>query len=243
MVQPIYLSLIIPSYNEGNRIIDTLQKVDKYLSSQSYNYEIIVVNDGSKDNTAEIVKKLIPEIKNLVLIDNIENNGKGFVVRQGIFRAKGEYIIFTDADNSTAIEQIEKIFAEFEKGYKVVIGSRDIKGAVVAIPQPWWRIMLGNIFNLMVQIISGLYGIWDTQCGFKGFTKQSARDIFSKCEINDFAFDVEVLVLAKKMKYKIKEIPIIWINSVESTVGFKSMIKMLFEILKIRYNLITHKYD
>ncbi len=242
MNQSTYLSLIIPAYNEGNRIIDTLKKVDKYLSAQSYNYEIIVVNDGSKDNTAEIIKNLIPEIKNLALIDNVKNNGKGFVVRQGIKRAKGEYIIFTDADNSTAIEQIEKIFAEFKQGYKVVIGSRDIKGAVIATPQPWWRITLGNIFNLIVQIISGLYGIWDTQCGFKGFTKQSARDIFSKCKINDFAFDVEVLVLAKKMKYKIKEIPIIWINNTASAVGFKSMVKMLFEVFQIRYNLITRKY-
>ncbi|MEA3295937.1 MAG: dolichyl-phosphate beta-glucosyltransferase [Patescibacteria group bacterium] len=243
MIQSIHLSLIIPTYNEEKRIIDTLKKIDKYLSHQSYDYEIIVVNDGSKDNTAEIVKKIIPEIKNLELIDNIKNNGKGFVVRQGIKRAKGEYIIFTDADNSTDIKQIEKIFAEFEKGYKVIIGSRDIKGAVIAVPQPWWRIALGNIFNLIVQIISGLYGIWDTQCGFKGFTKQVAQDIFSKCEINRFAFDVEVLAIAKKMKYKIKEIPIIWINSTESKVGFKSMVKMLFEVIKVRYNLITRKYD
>ena len=242
MEQEIYLSVIIPAYKEGKRIVKTLKEINKYLSKQAYTYEIIVVNDGSPDKTAEVVKKVIPEIKNLRLIDNKENYGKGYVVRQGLMESKGKYRIFTDADNSTSINQIEKMWPEFQNGYNVVIGSRDIKGAVIAVPQSWWRIALGNIFNLIVQIISGLFGIWDTQCGFKGFTKKAVEDIFPKCKINRFAFDVEVLVLTKKLGYKIKEIPVVWINDQASTVGFKSMIKMLIEVFQIRWNLISKRY-
>ncbi|MGB2762078.1 MAG: dolichyl-phosphate beta-glucosyltransferase [Minisyncoccales bacterium] len=238
-----YLSIIIPAYNEEKRINKTLKEINEYLLKQDYDYEIIVVNDGSKDKTAEVVRELFSDIKNLRLIDNKENHGKGYVVRQGLMEAKGQYRVFTDADNSTSIDQIEKMWPEFQNGYEVVIGSRDIKGSVIAVPQSWWRIMLGNIFNLIVQLVSGLWGIWDTQCGFKGFTRKAVEDIFLKCKINRFAFDVEALVLAKRLGYKIKEIPVVWVNSPESTVGFKSMVKMLIEVLQIRWNLIMNHYD
>lgn len=243
MQNQIYLSIIIPAYNEENRLPATLREIDKYLSKQNYDYEIIVVNDGSKDKTADAVNSLIPEIKNLRLIDNKENHGKGYVVRQGMLEAKGRYRIFTDADNSTSIDQIEKMLSEFEKGQEIIIGSRDIKGAVISNPQPVWRIILGNIFNLIVQLVSGLWGIWDTQCGFKGFTKKATEDIFPKCKINRFAFDPEILVIAKKLGYSIKEIPVIWINNPESKVGFKNMIKMLLEVFQIKWNLIRRQYD
>ena len=238
----IRLSVIIPAYKEAGRIGDTLKKVDEYLASQKYGSEIIVVNDGSPDKTAEIVKQLLPEIKNLRLIDNKKNRGKGYVARQGMLEAKGEIRVFMDADNSTSIDHIEKMFSEFDNGKEVVIGSRDIKGADIAVPQPWWRIMLGNVFNLIVQIISGLRGIWDTQCGFKAFTAKAVEDIFPKCKIDRFAFDVEILILAKKMKYEIKEIPVRWINDTTSTVGFKSMVKMLIDVVCIRKNLLLKKY-
>jgi len=237
-----YLSIIIPAYNEASRLPKTLREVDKYLSNQNYEYEIIVVNDGSKDKTAEVVKDLMLEIKNLKLIDNKENHGKGYVVRQGMLQAKGDYRIFTDADNSTSIEQIEKMLPEFKNGYDVVIGSRDIKGAVIAVPQPWWRRKLGDIFNLIVQVIAGLWGIWDTQCGFKGFSKEAVENIFPKCRINRWAFDVEVLVIAKRLGYKIKEIPVTWINSPETKVRFKGMVKMLFEVIQVRWNIIICRY-
>jgi len=241
--KPIYLSVIVPAYNEEKRIINTLKEIDRYLRKQDYEYEIIVVNDGSKDRTTEVVQKIIPDIKNLRLIDNKKNHGKGYVTRQGLLESKGKYRIFTDADNSTSINQIEKMWTEFKNGYEIVIGSRDVKGAIIAVPQPWWRIMLGNIFNLIVQIISGLWGIWDTQCGFKCFSATATDRIFSKTKINRFAFDVEALVLAKKFGYKIKEIPVTWVNNAESTVGFKSMIKMLIEIFQIKWNMISHKYE
>jgi len=239
----IYLSVIIPAYNEEKRLPKTLREINNYLRKQTYISEIIVVSDGSSDGTVEAVKNLMPEIKNLKVLEFKERHGKGFVVKQGILEAKGEYRIFTDADNSTSIDQVEKMWPEFEVGYDVVIGSRDIKGAIPSVPQPWVRkVILGEGFKLVRKIIIGLWKIEDTQCGFKGFKEKAAQDIFPRITICQFGFDPEVLVIAKKLGYKIKEIPITWINDPESKVKFKSMVKMFFETLKIRWNLILGKY-
>jgi dolichyl-phosphate beta-glucosyltransferase len=239
-----YLSVIIPAYNEEGRITKTLVEIDSYLKKQSYDYEIIVVNDGSKDLTAETVKKMSSLIANLKLIDNKINQGKGAVVRQGMLEGKGEYRLFTDADNSTSIEQIEKIWPEFEKGYDIVIGSRDVKGAVLDPPQPFLRRMiLGEGFKLLRKILVGLWEIKDTQCGFKCFKKEVAEKVFPKCKINRFAFDPEILVIAKKMGYKIKEIPVYWKNAPESKVKPKWIVNMFIDLLKIRFNLIKGIYE
>jgi dolichyl-phosphate beta-glucosyltransferase len=241
-----YLSVIIPAYNEEKRLPKTLEEIDKYLKKQSYDYEIMVVNDGSKDRTVEVAKNLIPKIKNLIVAGYEKNQGKGYAVRFGMQKAKGDYRLFTDADNSTSIAHLEKMWPEFKKGFEVVIGTRDprdAKGARQAFPQSWGRRRLGDIFNLLVQIIVGIWGIWDSQCGFKGFTSRVAENIFSKCKINRFAFDPEILAIAKKLGYKIKVIPVTWINAPDSRVKFKWMINMGFDLLKIRWNLITGKYD
>ena len=239
------LSIIIPAYNEEKRITKTLQEIDKYTKQQNYEYEILVVSDGSKDKTAEIVKQMESQIKGLRLIDNKENHGKGFVVKQGLLEAKGEVRLFTDADNSTSIDQVEKMWQELENGYDVVIGSRDIKGAVLEPAQPWYRRILGNVFNLFVQIVLGLWGIRDTQCGFKALTKKAVENIIPKCKIDRWAFDPEILVLAKRQGFKIKEVPVHWINQIDSKVklfGSNSMITMLREILQIKWWLISKKY-
>lgn len=241
----IYLSVIIPAYNEEKRIEKTVREIDKYLSKQNYSYEIIVVNDGSKDKTAKIIENLKLQISNLRLIDNKENRGKGAVVKQGMLEAKGKYRLFTDADNSTSIDHVEKMWPEFEKGADIVIGTRDgrdVKGACQAFPQPWWRRMLGDIFNILVKIICGLWEFWDTQCGFKCFTEKAAKEIFPKCTIERFSFDPEILVIAKKKGFKISKIPVYWINDPESKVRFKSMVKMGIDLFKIRLNLIKGKY-
>ena len=238
-----YLSVIIPAYNEERRLPKTLKAIDGYLKRQSYDYEILVVNDGSKDKTFEVAKNLESEIKNLRATGYEKNQGKGFAVRFGLLEAKGEYRVFTDADNSTSIDQVEKMWPEFKKGYDIVIGSRDVKGAEVAVPQAYWRRRLGDFFNLLVQLICGLWGIWDTQCGFKGFTNEAAEKILPGCRINRFAFDPEMLIIAKKLGFKIKEVPIYWVNDPHSKVKFKSMVKMLLDLLKIRWNLICRKYD
>ncbi|MFN7088557.1 MAG: dolichyl-phosphate beta-glucosyltransferase [Candidatus Paceibacteria bacterium] len=236
-----YLSVIIPAYNEEGRIDKTLREIDNYLSKQSYSYEILVVNDGSRDNTAGVVQGLMPFIKNLRLIDNPENHGKGWVVRQGMLESKGKIRLFSDADNSTSIDHVEKMFPEFQKGFEVVIGSRRVPGAVIAVHQSFFRENLGRIFNLLVRILAGL-PMKDTQAGFKAFTERAAREIFSRQTIWRFAFDVEILTIARQLGFRIKEIPIVWVNDPNSRVKFKSMIKMLFEIIKVRFNLLSGVY-
>lgn len=247
-----YLSVIVPAYNEERRLPKTLFEIDKYLRTRDYDYEIIVVSDGSKDRTAEVVRDLklsrqagsrkAGKIANLRLIDNKENHGKGFVVRQGLSEARGRYRLFTDADNSTSIDQVEKLFPCFKEGYDIVIGSRDVKGAVIANPQARYRILLGNIFNLMVQALTGLWGIWDTQCGFKALTAEAVNGILPKCRIDRWAFDPEILKVGRKLGYRTKEVPIVWVNDPESKVKFRGMVRMGFDLLKIRWNLITGKY-
>ena len=238
-----YLSVIVPAYNEEERLSQTLKEINNYLRQQNYGSEILVVSDGSTDRTNEITKNLMAEIKNLRLLEFPKKRGKGFGVRQGMLEAKGDYRIFTDADNSTPLEQIEKMWPHFKEGFDIVIGSRDLKGAVLDPPQPWQRIFTGEAFKLVRKIIVGLWEIQDSQCGFKCFTKKAAEKIFPKCKIDRFSFDAEVLLIAKKFKYKIKEIPIYWKNDLASKVKFKSMVKMALDLVKIRWNFITHKYD
>lgn len=238
------LSIIIPAYNEERRLLNTLREIDEYLKNQNYDYEILVVDDGSRDRTIEIAKSLIGQIRNLKVIDYKKNQGKGYAVKFGMQEAEGDLRLFTDADNSTSIDQIEKFFPEFQKGYDIIIGSRDIKGAFLDPPQPWLRkVLLGEGFKLFRKIIIGLWGIADTQCGFKVFSKRAAETIFPKCKINRFAFDPEILVIGKKLGYKIKEIPVVWKNDLSSTVKFKSMIKMGADLFRIRWNLISGKYN
>lgn len=241
MPQP-FLSVIIPAYNEAKRIPLTLVAVDKYLSTVDYPYEILVVNDGSKDNTSEVVEKLSVDIRNLKLIDNDANKGKGGVVRQGMLLAAGKYRLFMDADNSTSVEHFEKMRPAFDEGYAIVIGSRAIRGTVLKPPQPWYRQIPGKIGNLIIQLLV-LPGIWDTQCGFKACTAEAAEKIFSLTKISGWGFDVEMLALAKKLGYRIKEVPVIWENDLNSRVGASAYLKVLAEVFKIRWWLWTGKYE
>jgi dolichyl-phosphate beta-glucosyltransferase len=238
-----YLSVIVPAYNEEKRLLRTVKAISDYLSRQKYDWEIIVVSDGSQDKTVEIACSLKPEINNLRIIDNKDNHGKGYVVRQGFLEGTGDYRLFTDADNSTDIKYFERMIPEFEKGYDFVIGSRDIKGAVLDPPQPWLRQRIGDVFNLMVQVVVGLWGLWDTQCGFKGITRELAEDVLPECKIDRWAFDPEMLIIAKKKGYKIKEIPITWKNDLQSKVKMKHTIRMALDLFRIRWNLITKKYN
>lgn len=239
-----YLSVIIPAYNEEKRLPRTLTDIDRYLRKQNYDYEIIVVDGGSTDRTSDITREMMGKIKNLKLTEVKNCQGKGEAVKEGMLKAQGEFRIFTDADNSTSIDQVEKMWSWFKKGFDIVIGSRDIQGAVLDPPQPWLRkVILGEGFKLYRKIIIGLWEIEDTQCGFKCLTKKAVENIFPRSKINRFAFDPEILVLAKKFGYKIKEIPVYWKNDLESKVNFKSIIKMALDLLKIRWNLITRKYD
>lgn len=236
-----HLSVIIPAYNEEKRIEKTLLSVNEHLSRQPYDYEIAVVNDGSKDKTVEIVNDLAGKLRGLKLIDNKENHGKGWVVRQGMFSAQGDYRLFMDADNSTTIDQVENFFPFFTQGYDIIIGSRRLKDSVIAVKQSLVRDFLGGIFRLIVHSLVPL-GIKDSQAGFKVFSKKAAEAIFPKQTIFRWAFDVEVLAIAKKLGFKIKEVPIKWANDAESHVKLGGMVRMLFEVLRVRWNLRTNKY-
>lgn len=241
MAQP-YVSIIIPAYNEAERIPKTLLDMDKRLSHVDYSYEIVVVNDASTDNTAAIVKNMAKMVKNLKILDLPDNVGKGGAVRQGILLSTGTIRLFTDADNSTSIDQFEKMMPFFKEGYEVVIGSRAMKGAVLAPGEPLYRKVLGKAGNLFFQFVLGLWGIWDTQCGFKAFTEEAAEKLFKMATIDGWGFDVEILALAEQMGYKIAEIPVYWVNDNRSHIKASAYLKVFKETITIRYKLWTGKY-
>ncbi len=240
----IHLSVIIPAYNEEKRIGATLLSVDKYLSIQKYSYEILVVSDGSTDKTADVVGKYKKLVKNLEIIDNLENKGKGYVVRQGMLEAKGKYRVFMDADNSTSLDHVEKMWPLFANAHHVVIGtrdSRDNKDATQAVRQPFSRRLIGDMGNLLIQILA-VSGIWDTQCGFKGFSDKAVRDIFPRLTINRWGFDIEILAIAKRLNYKIGIIPVHWKNDARSHVTLGGYLNTFRELFIVRWNLIVDKY-
>ena len=236
------LSVIIPAYNEAKRIKKTLLTTSRYLKQQSYDYEILVVNDGSTDKTSLVVKQLSKTVPCLRLIDNRDNHGKGWVVRQGMRETRGDYRLFMDADNSTSIDQVAAMLPWFQKGYDVVIGSRRIKGAKITVQQPWLRDVLGAVFRLLIHILVPL-AVTDSQAGFKLFSQKSATLIFERQTIFRWAFDVELLAIAHAQGCTVKEVPIIWSNDASSHVKISGMINMLFEVTKIRLNLWDNLYS
>jgi dolichyl-phosphate beta-glucosyltransferase len=231
----IYLSIIIPAYNEEKRIAVTLEKIRTFLVTKKYDFEIIVVDDGSIDRTGEVVKNsgLFKENK-LKVLKNGTNKGKGFSIRNGIINSQGEYVLFSDSDLSTPIEEVDKLFEFIGKGYDIVIGSRGLKDSDVRIHQPWYREVMGKTFNVIVKtLIMKVFS--DTQCGFKLFKAAVAKDIVSNLKIDGFSFDVEMLYVALKKGYKIKEVPIMWLNSPKSTVSpILDSTKMFIDLIKIK---------
>src|SRR3989338_4838399 len=197
----VFLSVIIPAYNEEKRLSATLHGVSAYLKQQPYEYEVLVVSDGSTDKTVEVVSSFA----GVRILHNEQNHGKGFVVRQGLWPATGQYRLFMDADNATPITEVEKLLAEIET-HDLVIGSR--RGGSILLPQPLHRRILGKLYSLLVKTITGLYNISDTQCGFKLLRADVARNVLPKCRANGWSFDVEILKVAKLHGYSIKEVPV-----------------------------------
>jgi len=246
-----YLSVVIPAYNEAKRIGSTLEAIDAYLGHQSYVSEILVVVDGAKDNTAEVVGGYAARMSRLRVIDNRENHGKGYVVRQGMLEAKGELRLFTDADNATPIEEIEKLLPYVERqatseeaqeeGYAVAIGSIGLKESNVEKSESGIRVLAGKMANLLIQIVL-LPGIHDTQRGFKLFTAKAAEDIFSRCTIDRWGFDMEALALARKFHYRTKEVAIRWIHDGRSTVKASAYVNTLLDLARIRFGLWFGEY-
>jgi len=236
------ISVIIPCYNEEKIIYRNAIKVFNYLKERFKNFEIIVVNDGSNDRTIEELRKLENFIK-IKVINNKKNQGKGKAVRDGILRSNCDVIMFVDADLPVRVEEIERFLAEIKKGYDIVIASRFLPGAKLIIPAKWYRKIAERIFMFLRMIIINTFEIKDTQCGFKMFKGEVAKKIFSKSKINGFAFESEIIFLAKKFGYKIKELPVLLQNPQESHVKiFKDPFQMFFDLIKIRICDFLKKY-
>lgn len=237
-----YLSIIIPAYNEEKKVADTLVKVKGYLSTKGYPWEIILVDDGSSDRTVEVAREVIKD-DGLIIIKNPSNKGKGYSVKRGILTSKGEVMFFLDADLSTPIEELDKMLPWIDKGYDIVIGSRALSDSIIEVPQPWYRETMGKIFNILVRAFV-LKGFRDTQYGFKCFKRGAALRVFNLQRLSGFAFDVETLLIARKFGFKIKEVPVRWINSPDSKVGIISgSVSMLIEVLKLRFYDIKGYYN
>ncbi|WAC06562.1 MAG: glycosyltransferase family 2 protein [Thermodesulfobacteriota bacterium] len=238
----IHLSVVIPAFNEAERIGATLQKIHEFLLTRDYRSEIIVVDDGSSDNTRKVIRKFAGEFSSVRLLGNKVNRGKGYSVRAGVLHSQGRIILFSDADLSTPIQEVDKLADWLDQGYDIAIGSRALPGSDILERQPWPREFMGKTFNKLVQLLT-LSGIKDTQCGFKLFKKEAANVLFAKQTVWGFGFDVELLFIADKNGYRIKEVPIKWINSPDSRVHMvKDSFSMLIDLVRIRTRYLTGKY-
>jgi dolichyl-phosphate beta-glucosyltransferase len=231
-----FLSVIIPAFNEAERLGATLSACSEYLSHQSYPYEIVVVNDGSTDKTGELVETHKRSDSNVLLVTLPTNQGKGAAVKAGMLAGKGEFRLFMDADNSTDISEIEKLLPYLKQGYDIVVGSRQIRGAEIKIKQNPMRAFLGWVFRILVHILIPI-DIQDTQNGFKLFSEKAAGAIFPTLKTTSWSFDVEALLKARKMDLKVKEVPIAWVNDRRSKMRPLQMAHMLIDLIRISVKL------
>ncbi len=232
------LSVVIPAYNEEKRIGRSLKKINAYLSKQSYLYEIVVVDDGSTDGTSELVRRIAQRIPCIRLLENGINRGKGYSVRKGVLSCRGQLIIFSDADLSTPIEELDKLKMWIETGHDIAIGSRALPESDIVLPQPWYRQGMGKIFNRLVRLLA-VTEIKDTQCGFKLFRREVARFLFERQTIDGFGFDAEIIFMARNSGYMVREVPVRWINSPNSRVHIlKDPFLMLRDLVIVRMNYI-----
>ncbi len=231
------LSLVIPAYNEKAAISKTINEAIRYFELQKLPFEIIVVADGN-DGTREFLRDWAKTETRLRVLGSEARSGKGKGVREGILSAKMKYVGFTDADNKTPIEEFDKFFPKLKSGASIVIGSRAKKGAQIDNPQPWYRRIGSRGFSAYLRCVLGLWSIPDTQCGFKFFKTDVAKEIFSEMRIQGYMFDVELLHLAAKKKLQIVQIPVRWRDDGDSRLDlFSGNLKNAQDILKIRFNL------
>lgn len=238
------ISVVVPCFNEGKTICKNLEKIESFLSSHFFDFEIIAVNDGSVDNTEEELRRAKEKIGHcLMIINNKINTGKGKAVKDGMLASQMEVFLFLDADLAIPIEETEKFMGELEKGYDIAIASRFVPGLKIKKPVLWYRKYMEKIFRLMRMVIIGNYEIQDTQCGYKMFSQKAAKEIFSLMTVERFAFDAEIVYIATKKGYKIKELPITLQNpSVSSIRIVGDSWNMFCDLLRIRSNDVRGLY-
>lgn len=241
MEQQPYLSIVIPAYKEEDRIHKILEAIMEYESRKDFQVETIIVLDGTPDKTKEAAEKYYDKVRHLHIIDRKENKGKGYSVREGVLSAKGEWILFADADNSTPVEQVDKLL-NHTKDCQVIIGSRRNNGGREARSQSLTRIVGSQVLNWFIQF-AAVPGVKDTQCGFKLFERAAAKEIFSLQTFERFSFDIELLAIARHLGYKILEVGIIWYDDPHSTVNpIKDGIRMVKDAWQVRRNMRTGFY-
>jgi dolichyl-phosphate beta-glucosyltransferase len=230
-------SIVIPAYNEEKRLPRTLRSIIAFRQAKSWDIEVVVVNDGSKDKTADVARSFAQEYPFIRLVDNAVNCGKGQSIRDGVQAAEGDVIFFADADDSTPITDAEKLLGAIDRGTDIAIGSRWVDRDLQVQPQPWYRRLNGRTYNLLMRSILGL-DYKDTQNGFKGFTRTAAKTIFSLQKIGGWGFDAEVLFLAKKFGFSVTEIPVEYTYYAEGSKirPYRDGARMLMELFKVRWH-------
>lgn len=242
--QCLELSIVIPAFNEEQRLPKTLESIRRYLNSRPLRAEVLVVDDGSTDATAQVVEAATGGFAALRLLSNGRNRGKGFSVRHGMLQAGGEVALFTDADLSTPIEEADKLIAALrDRGYDVAIGSRAVNRSLIEVRQSAFREQAGIIFNRIMRRITGL-PFQDTQCGFKAFRRHRASDIFEQQRTTRFGFDPEILFLARRKGMRIAEIPVRWAHDPATKVHMiRDSLRMFLDLFAIRWNAWTGRYS
>ena len=238
------LSIVIPAYNEQARLPDTLAQVLAYLdSSRVSDPEVIVVDDGSRDGTATLVEEWSRKDARVRLVKNPGNRGKGYSVKHGMLEARNEWVLFSDADLSAPIEEFDKLWAAVEREQAAVaIGSRALNRGLIGVRQSLFRETAGRFFNLVVRLVCGL-PFWDTQCGFKLFRRDAAREVFSRLQLERFGFDVEALFIARLKRHKTIEVPVRWNHAEGTKVSmFRDSVDMFLDLLRVRRNQVLGKY-
>lgn len=229
-----HLSIVIPAYNEEARISDTLLAISDYLSTKDYSYELLVVDDGSTDDTANLCSKFSARHPWVRCLQSSRNHGKGYAVREGVLNSTGEYVLMCDADLATPIEELDGFWQLAEDAVDIVIASRPLRQSHLVKRQPLYRELAGRSFNLVVQLLA-VPGIQDTQCGFKLFNRRAAQKIFPCCTLDGFGFDIEVLYLANRLGFSVKESPVHWYHRDGSKVRLlRDGFNMLADLVRIR---------